>query len=70
MAKARKERENDLYIQLKEDCGKKRIYKLAKDREVESKDVRGGTVLKDKDGKLAFDANYLLKIWEVYFKQL
>ena len=43
---------------------------MARDRDVESKDVNGGTVIKDRNGKLVTDTEAVLKVWESYFKEL
>ena len=50
--KARRDMEADVYSKLDEDGGKKMIYKMARDRDENSKDVKGGTVMKDRNGKL------------------
>ena len=44
--------EADVYSKLDEDGGKKMIYKMARDRDENSKDMKGGTVIKDRNGKL------------------
>ena len=46
------------------------IFKLAKDRDEDSKDIKGRKVLKDGDGKVVFDIKEVLKIWEKYFRDL
>ena len=50
--KARRGVEADVYSKLDEDGGKKMIYKMARDRDENSKDLKGGTVMKDINGKL------------------
>ena len=40
----------DVYSKLDEDGGKKMIYKMVRDRDENSKDVKGGTVIKDSNG--------------------
>ena len=47
--KARRDMEADVYGKLDEDGGKKMIYKMARDRDDNSKD---GTVIKDRNRKL------------------
>ena len=46
------------------------IYKKARDRDENSKDVKGGTVIKDRNGKLVTEQEAVLKVWESYFKAL
>ena len=68
--KARRDMEADVYSKLDEDGGKKMIYKMARDRDENSKDVKGGTVVKDRNGKLVTEQEAVLKVWESYFKEL
>ena len=68
--KARRDMEADVYSKLDEDGGKKLIYKIARDRDENSKDVKGGTVMKDRNGKLVTEPEAVLKVWESYFKEL
>ena len=58
--------EADVYSKLDEDGGKKMIYKMARDRDENSKDVKGGTVMKDRNGKLVTEQEAVLKVWESY----
>ena len=44
--------ETYLYTKLDEDAGKKMIYKMARHRNEYSNDVKGGTFIKDRHGKL------------------
>ena len=46
------------------------ICKMAQDRDKNSKDVKGGTVIKDRKGKLVTEQEAVLKVWESYFKEL
>ena len=62
--------EADVYIKLDEDGGKKMIYEMARDRDENSKDVKGWTVMKDRNGKLVTEQDAVLKVWESYFKEL
>ena len=68
--KARQKMEEELYKKLDEDGGKKIIYKMARDRNEESKDVKRGSVIKDKNGRLITDHNAMLHVRETYFKEL
>ena len=62
--------EADVYSKLDEDGRKKIIYKMARDRDENSKDVKGGTVMKDINGKLVTEQEAVLKVWKSYFKEL
>ena len=53
--------EADVYSKLDEDGGKKMIYKMARDGDQNSKDVKGGTVIKDRNGKLVTEKEAVLK---------
>ena len=46
------------------------IYKTAQERDEDSKDVKTGSVIKDKNGKLDTDRKDVLRVWEEYFKEL
>ena len=61
--KAKREMEEELYRKLDEE--RRLIYKLAGERGEDSKDVKTGSVLKDKK-----DREYVLQIWEEYLKEL
>ena len=62
--------EADVHSKLDEDGGKKMIYKMARDRDENSKEVNGGTVIKDRNWKLVTKQEAVLKVWESYFKEL
>jgi len=62
--------EQELYNKLETDRGRKVIYKLAKDRDSDSKDMQGGACIKDTDGKLVTDKRKVVNIWGKYFKDL
>ena len=68
--KAGQKMEEELYKTLDEDGGKRMIYKMARDRNEESKDVKRGSVIKDKNGTLITDHNAVMHVWETYFKEL
>ena len=70
VGKARKERDSTLYHQLEEDGGRKLIYKLAKERDENSTDVKGGSSLKDTEGRVVFEEEQVMRIWEKYFYEL
>ena len=60
--KARQKMEEELYKKLDENGGKRMIYKMARDRNEESKDVKRGSVIKDKKGTLITDNNAVLHV--------
>ena len=68
--KARRDMEAYVYSKLDEDDGKKMIYKMARDRDENSNDVKGGTAMKERNGKLVAEQEAVLKVWESYFKEL
>ena len=68
--KARQKMEEELYKKLDEDGGKRMIYKMARHRNEESKDVKRGSEIKDKNGTFITDHNAVLHVWETYFKEL
>ena len=68
--KSRRDMEADVYSKLDEDGGKKMIHKMARDRNENSNDVKGGTMIKDRNGKLVTEQEAVLKVWESYFKEL
>ena len=68
--KARRDMEADVYSKIDEDGGKKMIYNMARDRDENSEDVKGGAVMKDRNGKLVTEQEAMLKVWESYFKEL
>ena len=62
--KARNDMEADVYTKLDEDAGKNMIYKMATHRNEYSKDVKGGTFIKDRNGKLVTNQEEVLKVSE------
>ena len=68
--KARNDMEADLCTILDEDAGKKMIYKMARQRNEYSKDVKGGTFIKDRNGKLVTNREEVLKVWEGHYSEL
>ena len=70
MDKARNDMEADLYTKLDDDAGQKMIYKMARHRNENSKDVKGGTCIKDRNGKLVTNREEVLKVWEGHYSEL
>ena len=68
--KARNDMETDVYTKLDEDAGMKMIYKMARLRNEYSKDVKGGTCSKDRNGKLVTNREEVLKVWEGHYIEL
>ena len=70
MDKARNDTEADVYTKLDEDAGKKMMYKMAGHRNEYIKDVKGGTFIKDRNGKLVTNREEVLKLWEGHYSEL
>ena len=49
---------------------KKVIYKMARHRNEYSKNVKGGTFIKDRNGKLVTNQEDVLKVWEGLYNEL
>ena len=62
--------ETNTYSKLDEDGGKMMIYKMARDRDENCKGVKGGTVIKDRNGKLVTEHEVVLKVWESHSEEL
>ena len=43
---------------------------MAREKYEDSQDVKTGSVIKYKNGKLVMDKKYALQVWEDYFKEL
>ena len=56
--------EADTYSKLDECGGKMVIYKMARDRDENCKDVKGGTLIKDRNRKLVTQQEEVLTVWE------
>ena len=66
----RREMEADVYSKPDEDGTKKMIYKMARSRYENYKEVKGRAVIKDRSGKLVTQQEIVLKVWESYSKEL
>ena len=62
--------EEELYQKLDEDGGKKMIFKMARDRTKDGRDVKRGAVIKDTNGRLITESKEVLRIWAENFKEL
>ena len=70
MDRARRSMEEELYRKLDEDGGKKMIFKMARDRTEDGRDVKRGAVIKDNSGRLITESKEVLRIWAANFKEL
>ena len=62
--------DEELYRKLDEDGGKKMIFKMARDRTEDGRDVKRGAVIKDNNGRLITESKEVLMIWTANFKEL
>ena len=70
MDKGRNDIEADLYTKLDADAGKKMLYKMTRHRNENSEDVKGGTFIKDRNGKLVTNREEVQKVWEGHYSAL
>ena len=68
--RARRSMEEELYRKLDEDGGKKMIFKMARDRIEDGRDVKRGAMIKDNNGRLITKSMEVLRIWAANFKEL
>ena len=68
--RARRSMEEELYRKLYEDGGKKMIFKMARDKTEDGRDVKRGAVIKDHNGRLITESKEVLRIWAANFKEL
>ena len=54
--------EEALYRKLDEDGGKKMIFKMARDRTEDGRDVKRGAVIKDNNGRLITESQEVLRM--------
>ena len=62
MDRARRGVEEELYRKLDEDGGKKIIFKMARDRTEDGRDVKRGAVIKDNYERLIIESKEVLRI--------
>ena len=62
--------EEELYPKLDEDGVKKMIFKMARDRTDDERDVMRGAVIKDNNGRLITESKEVFRIWAANFKEL
>jgi exonuclease III len=70
VAKAKQEAYDDLYARLDSKEGENDLYRLARQRNRDGKDVQQIRVIKDRDGRVLTDASSVLGRWKEYFEGL
>ena len=68
--RARRNTEEELHQKLDEDGGKKIIFKMARDRTEDGRDVKRGAMIKDNNGRLITESKEVLRIWAANVKEL
>ena len=66
----RRSMEDELYRKLDEDGGKKVIFKMARDRTEDGRDVKRGAVIKGNNGRLITESKEVLRIWAANYKEM
>ena len=67
---ARRSTDEELYRKLDEDGSKQMIFKMARDRTEDGRDMKSGAVIYDNNGRLITESKELLRIWAANFKEL
>ena len=62
MDRARRSMKEEPYRKLDEDGGKKMIFKMARDRTEDGRDVKRGAVIKDNNGRLITESQEVLRM--------
>ena len=62
MDRARRSMEEELYRKLDEDGDKKMIFKMARDRTEDGRDVKRGALIKDNNGRLITESQEVLRM--------
>ena len=62
--------DEELYRKLDEDGAKKMIFKMARVRTEDGRDVMRGAVIKDNNGRLTTESKEVLRIWAENFNEL
>ncbi|RXN38888.1 Retrovirus-related Pol poly LINE-1 [Labeo rohita] len=70
VAKAKQRAYEDLYARLDSKEGEVDLYRLARQRDRDGKDVQQVRVIKDRDGNVLTDARRVMGRWKEYFKEL
>ena len=61
---------DNLYARLETKEGEKELYRLARQRDREGKDVQHVRVIKDENGNVMVNSEAVLKRWKEYFEKL
>ena len=61
---------DNLYPRLETKEGEKELYRLARQRDREGKDVKYIRVIKDENGNIMVNSKAVLKRWKEYFEKL
>ena len=67
---ARRSTDEELYRKLDEDGSKQMIFKMARDRTEDGREMKSGAVIYDNNGRLITESKELLRIWAANFKEL
>ena len=61
-------RKEELHRKLDDDGGKKKMFKMARVRTDDGRDLKRGTMFKDNNGRLITESKEVLGVWARYFK--
>ena len=61
---------DNLYARLETKEGEKELYRLARQRDREGKDIQHMRVIKDENGNVMVSSEAVLKRWKEYFEKL
>ncbi|KAK3541850.1 hypothetical protein QTP86_008057 [Hemibagrus guttatus] len=70
VSKAKQKAYNELYTRLDTREGEKDLYRLARQRDRDGKDVQEVRVIKDRDGRVLTNEESVQRRWKEYFKEL
>ena len=65
--RARRSMEEELYRKRDDDGGKKMIFKMARDRTDDGRDVKRGAVIKDNNGRFITESQEVLRMWAAIY---
>ncbi|MCJ8736306.1 hypothetical protein PDJAM_G00258250 [Pangasius djambal] len=70
VSKAKQEAYDELYTRLDTREGQKDLYRLARQRDRDGKDVQHVRVIKDRDGRVLTSEESVQRRWKEYFEEL
>ncbi|KAK3555192.1 hypothetical protein QTP86_010486 [Hemibagrus guttatus] len=70
VSKAKQKAYDELYTRLDTREGEKDLYRLARQRDRDGKDVQQGRVIKDRDGRVLTSEESVQRRWKEYFEEL